>query len=103
MQIPTTIAIVALGLLFMAGAANAEYHNFTGGVTVPSAAERARARERGKWIDRERARQEIRSYNRQQERILYDAQSGSRFLDRLQNQGGLYERNDGLFDSPVQR
>ena len=78
-----SIVAAALGLMFLAGAANAEYDNFTGGITVPSPAERAQAREREKWIDRERARQEIRAYKRQQDQILYDAQWGVRTLDEL--------------------
>ena len=96
MQIPTTIAIVALGLLFMAGTANANHtisHSSntlfgnstgsTGAWIAPSISEQRKARERNEWIDRERARQEIQSYNRQQDKLLYDAQRGTRFLDSL--------------------
>ena len=100
---PATIAIAALGLLFMAGTANAEYHNFTGGITTPSPAERMKARERNKWIDRERARQEVQEYNREQERIRQQGQWGSRTLDRMSKQDGLYKSDDPLITLPAWR
>ncbi len=99
--IKTAVAIVALFLL--PSAANADYHYSTGAYTPPSASEQRKARERNEWIDRERARQEVQEYNRQQEKLLYDAGRGSRFLDNLGKPGSLYEPSKGLFDSPTRR
>ena len=95
MQLPTTIALAALGLVFITGEAGAYYHN--------ADREAREQRERNEWVDRERARQEIQEFNREQERIMHDAQSGSRFLDSLRKQGGLYEPTESLFDPPSRR
>ncbi len=95
MQIPTTIAIVALGLLFMGSEVSAYYHNAEN--------EAREQKSRNEWVDRERARQEVQEYNREQERIWQQGQWGMRVLDRLRKQGGLYEPSESLYDPPTRR
>ena len=98
------IAVAIVALFILPSAANA-YSHIARGLAAPtySESEARKQRDRNEWVDRERARQEVQEYNRQQEKLLYDAQSGSRFLDSLRKQGGLYERSEGLFDLDKKR
>ena len=112
MQLPTTIALAALGLVFITGEAGAYYHRdyegsdsmrLRGVWTAPSYSEQRKARERREWVDRERARQENRAFNREQDRLLNESQRHIDFLNSLGKQGGLYEPSESLFGPPARR